>query len=107
MAVTITTNNRRREILDGYQLTAKEREEFDYVDWAAIEEGSDSRSFVRYRGDVLDLNDMDGITPEGSLREAGWDTYTSDSFSSGLVFRYVKADYGSYDVVVGSYYFHD
>jgi hypothetical protein len=35
MTVKITTNNVPREILDGWELTAREREDFDYLNWVA------------------------------------------------------------------------
>lgn len=39
MSVKITTSNAPRDVLQGWQLTAAERAEFDYIDWAAVDEG--------------------------------------------------------------------
>jgi hypothetical protein len=108
----IITNHHPRDVIDAWQLTADERAEFDYLDWPAIEDGRDSASFVRYKGELIDLADIDGIPPTGAGLE-GWDGYKSDSFFSGLVFRYPREDcYGrpladSLDterVIVGRYF---
>jgi hypothetical protein len=84
----IITNHVPRPIIDAWELTAAERREFDYLDWDAIEQGSDSASFVRYLGDLIDLGDVDGRAAAVGL--TGWDGYRSDSFFSGLVFRYSR-----------------
>jgi hypothetical protein len=100
--MTIITNNVPRDIVDAYELTADERKEFDYLKWDAIEEGSDSASFVRYKGDLIDLGEFmnNGNMPECSpLRK--WHGHMSDSFFSGILIRYTD-DYES--VVVGRYY---
>jgi hypothetical protein len=44
MTLTVTTNNHHRPVVDAWELTPSERAQFDYLDWAAIEEGSDSAS---------------------------------------------------------------
>lgn len=52
----IKTNRVPRNIIDAYELTADERKEFDYLNWPAIDEGSDSASFIRYKGQLYDLS---------------------------------------------------
>lgn len=96
MALEITTNNVPREVIDGFTLSEKERAEFDFVDWAKVEEGTDSASFVRYRGDLLYLNDFlrDGCP-------SGWDGVFPDSHWSGLVVRYASPECDM--VVIGRY----
>jgi hypothetical protein len=93
----VITNNVPRDILDACELTPKERADHDYLDWAAIERGEDSASFVRYRGTTYLLSDFSadwGITRGTGLpgEFAGWDGYLSDSFFSGVVIRYVGDD---------------
>ena len=111
MTIHIRTNWHRREVVEAWQLNAKEREEFDYVNWAAIEAGSDSRSFVRYRGDLIDLNDMErglGGTPnEMPFGLEEWSNFKTDSMNSGTCVKYVFDEFDSseYDVVVGSFYY--
>lgn len=95
--ITVTTNNHRRPIIDGWQLTPAERAEFDYLDWKAIEEGTDSASFFRYRGTLYDLSDFRESAPRGI---DGWDAFQSDSFFSGIVIRYIQGD-DEDEVVVG------
>jgi hypothetical protein len=102
--VKITTNNVPRDVIDAWQLTAKEREEFDYLNWRAIDEGCDSASFVRYKGDLHDLGEFSGdwgIMKGSGLPDslAGWHAYRSDSVSTATVIRYVDDDFGR--VVVG------
>lgn len=107
--LTIVTNNVPRDILDAFELSETERAEFDYLDWAAIDEGRDSRSFVRYKGELIDLSDLDGPTSYGQSQVSGeltplyaWHAYRSDSFFSGLVFRWPDEDCET--VIVGRYY---
>ena len=88
MTLHFTTNNHRRDVVEAWELPASAREEFDYLDWDALERGEDSRSFVRYAGQWIDLGDV--MRAEGEIRAAGWDGFNSDSFFSGLAFRYVE-----------------
>jgi hypothetical protein len=92
--VKIITNNVPRDTIDASELTPAERAEFDYLDWPSIEEGTDSASFVRYKGDLHDLGEFTadyGITRGAGLpvHLASWSAYRSDSFFSALVIRYV------------------
>lgn len=100
--LTVITNNVPRSILDGCQLTEKEQAEFDYPDWSAIAEGSDSASFFRYRGEIYDLAEF--MTTSGMPQFsplAKWHGYHSDTFFSGIVVRYAEdCDY----VIVGRFY---
>jgi hypothetical protein len=92
--VKVTTNNVPRDVVDASELTPKEREEFDYLDWAKIERGEDSASFFRYRGQVYDLGEFSadyGITKGAGLPDhlSKWDGYMSESAFSAKVVRYV------------------
>lgn len=89
MTLTVITNNVPRGILDAYELTPAERYEFDYIDWKAVEEGRESASFFRYRGEVYDLGEFEVWDNPSSLTRQGWDGIKPDSFFSGLVVRYV------------------
>jgi hypothetical protein len=94
--VRVITNHQPREILGWYQLTPAEQESTGYgTDGGFVDE----RWFIRYRGDVIDITDADGGAT-GELARKGWEAYQSDSFFSGLVFRYVD----NYEaVIVGRY----
>jgi hypothetical protein len=83
----ITTNHVARDVLHWWDLTEKEKAEFDYI----AEENQDSAEFVRYRGWTYDLHDMErgwgGCAMPAEF--AGWDNYRSDSFFSGILIRWV------------------
>ena len=89
MALEITTNNHPRELLCRADLPAKAAAYFDYVN----EEESYSPRFVRYRGEWYDVEDTMStreLLPEcGHHDLRGWHRYISDTFFSGVVFRYV------------------
>ena len=92
--VKIITNNVPRDLIDAYELTAAEREEFDYLDWAKIDAGEDSATFFRYKGQLHDLGEFTtdwGITRGSGLPShlSAWDAYRSDSFFSALAVRLV------------------
>lgn len=97
MGVKVVTNNVPRDVVNAYELTPKEREEFDYLDWDKLEKGEDSASFFRYKGEVYDLGEFTrdyGIAKGSGLPEhlSQWDGYRSDSFFSAMVVRYVGED---------------
>lgn len=100
--VKVVTNNVPREIIDGYSLTATERAEFDYLDWKAIEDGSDSASFFRYKGQLYDIDEFQPLSKLTSAPFNGWHGYLSDSYFSGLLIRFPNiADFET--VIVGRY----
>lgn len=97
----VITNHVPRALVDAWELTPAERDEFIYLDWQAIEEGRDSASFVRYRGELYDLAEFTAWDNPASPTRERWDGMRSDSYFSGLVVRYAEdPDY----VVVGRYY---
>lgn len=101
--LTIRTNNVPRDVLYWCDLTEKERAEFDYLD---TEEKQMERSFVRYKNWVYDLNDVERVERQAAHTQAldelcKWHGYVSDSFFSGVVFRYV-ADFER--VICGTYF---
>lgn len=95
--VVIRTNNVPRDLIDAWELSPKERAEFDYIDWQAIEDGRDSATFFRYKGVLYDLGEFQRVHERGGpvcvpfsySPFASWDGYMSDSFFSGLVIRLV------------------
>lgn len=93
-APRIITNNVPRLLIDAYELTEREREQFDYLDWRAIDAGEDGVTFFRYRGRLYSLSEF--------MRTdlAGWDGIATDSFFSGTVVRFLPDDEDR--VVVGT-----
>ena len=114
--VKIRTNNVPRDIINAHELTQAERAEFDYLDWEGIDDGRDSASFFRYRGELYSLSEFSRVIPAGSVRRhpmecdapefAGWDGYQSDSFFSGMLVKWARDDNGRTDgerIIVGTY----
>jgi hypothetical protein len=86
--VRVITNGVPRPLLDPAELTEREREEFDYLDWAAIDDGRDSAMFVRYRGRTYDLGQfMRG----DDLDKAGWHGFHAESAFSGVLVRFMPS----------------
>jgi hypothetical protein len=88
--MTIKTNNIRRDIIRWWDLTTKEQKDFaHYLD---TEERQSEAEFVRYRGVVYDLGDMERGCGGSQMPSEfkGWDNYLSDSFFSGILIRYAN-----------------
>lgn len=101
-AMTIRTDNKPRPIIYGYELTDKERGEFDFLEGDDL----DFAQFVRYKrryeylGDFMRIDTQNRPTNavEHALKQ--WHGYQSDSFFSGLLVRYCD---DSEFVIVGWY----
>jgi hypothetical protein len=77
--LTVKTNNVPRLLIDAYELSEKERAEFDYLDWQKIDAGEDSATFFRYKGQLFDLGNSPVTT--ALQREPGFPTI----FLNGMV----------------------
>ena len=92
MTVNITTNNHARRVIDWFELSDKEREEFDWLE--APEESGEV--FVRYRQQVYAVSEFMRIGDAFPT----WVGYRADSAFSGTLIRFANdPDY----VVMGSY----
>lgn len=92
----IYTNNHKRPLIYGFELTSNERSEFDYYD----EEEIEFAQFFRYKGEVYDLGDfMRTNFPNSPF--TGWAGYSSDSFFSGILVKFPPDD--DEFVIVGTY----
>jgi hypothetical protein len=98
MALTVKTNNVPRNLIYGYELSEKERKEFDYIS----AEDLSTHEFFRYKGNLYDPSDFMRVDPgtEGNCGLKGWDGYESDSYFSGIVIKY-RNDFEQ--VIVGFY----
>jgi hypothetical protein len=112
MSMNIITNWVPRNLIALHELPAKHQEFFDYV----RENGDYTPRFVQYKGewhDVYDTQTIDPVKPDEDTSYVGWgvkvhpgsplclfDSVESDSFFSGLLFRFVGED----KVVVGRYF---
>lgn len=95
--IRVITDNVPQDIIEAHELTAEQRAEFDYLDWAAIDAGTDSASFARHKGELYDLGQFTadyGITKGSGLPAhlSEWHGYLSESFFSAVVVRYVDDD---------------
>ena len=95
MTQSIITNNKPRPIMFGYELTAKERLEFDYY---TSDELNDAE-FFRYRGQMYDLGEF--MPTSGNLRALGWQGIATDTYFSGTI---VRIDQDGEYVIVGRCY---
>ena len=90
--VEIITNNQPRNLIYGYELTDKEREDFDYID----EDEIDGHDFVRYRGNVYDIGEF-MLCQDEDLTSQGWTGYFTDSAFSAILIKYYDQD----EVIMG------
>lgn len=109
MGYHLITNRIPRIARCFYELPESVRAEFDYVD-----PDDQSSRFVQYRGAWYDAHDTQRIEPDNSrAHPMGWavrvhpgeplaqfDSIISDSYFSGVVFRFIGDD----QVIVGRYY---
>lgn len=92
----IKTNNQPRLLLPLTEVPFEYQADFDYI-------GSDIHSYrmVQYKGVWYDTDDTVanvGLPANSALKK--WDSHISDSFFSGVVFKFV----GDEEVIVGTYY---
>jgi hypothetical protein len=92
--LTIRTNNQPRHLIYGYELTAKEKLEFDYIDAEEI----DTHEFFRFKGIVYDPSEFMDCSHAFGID--AWHGYYSDSFFSGVLIKYTGND----AVIVGQYF---
>jgi len=101
----VITDCKRRHVIYHWELTEKEKKEFDYYDFS---DENVNPTFVRYKGNVIDLGefmriDENNLFP-GPIK---WDGYSSDSFFSGLLVKHPIEEWGEIDmdtVIMGSYF---
>lgn len=81
----IITNNIPRQIIYGYELTEKQKKDFDYLD------DIDNHNFIKYKGHLYDVSEFMSTYNMDSLKD--WDGYSSDSFFSGVLIKFIDSDY--------------
>ena len=89
--IKIITNNKPRQLIYGYELTDKQKQDFDYI------EDIDSHDFVKYKNNIYDLSEFMRIETIDSLKD--WHSYSSDSSFSGTLVKYLDSD----TVIMGWY----
>lgn len=108
--LTIKTNNVPRNLIYGCDLSAKEKEEFDYIK----PEDFDTHDFFRYKGQIYDPSEFTRIeimtdersspyccpVPKNDILSK-WRGIMSQSVFHGILIRYTP-DYSQ--IIVGSYF---
>ena len=99
--MNIITNNRPRPMVCLADLPAKVQKDFDYITGAY--DGKFDLRFVQYKGEWYDVDDSQAVrySRGGSAMTEfdGWDSFVSDSFFSGVLFKLCDDD----TVIVGRY----
>jgi hypothetical protein len=92
---TIKTNGHSRDLVTFYDLPTSAQGDFEYV----MAEDRHVLRFVQYKGEWYDVMDVEGPA-------FGWDSHISDSFFSGVLFKWPADDpHFEFDaIVVGRYY---
>lgn len=90
--IKIMTNNKPRQLIYGYELSDKQKQDFDYI------EDIDNHDFVKYKNNIYDLSEFMRVENNDSLKD--WHGYSSDSYFSGTLVRYIDSD----TVIMGWYY---
>lgn len=90
--IKIITNNKPRQLIYGYELTDKQKQDFDYID------DIDCHDFVKYKNNIYDLSEFMRIENNDNLKD--WHGYSSDSYFSGTLVKYIDED----TVIMGWYY---
>ena|SRR5690554_2694973 len=96
----IVTNNVPRHLIYGFELSDKERLEFDYLSDNEIFESV----FFKYKGEIYDLNEFMRITDTMALHDnklKEWHAYMAHSYFSGVLIRY---DESMEEIVVGQFF---
>ena len=91
----IISNNKPRFLTYGYELSAKEKSDFDYISTEEI----DLRNFVRYNGRIYDCAEFMRTGNNDDLK--GWDGYISDSYFSGVL---IKLSGDGESAIMGRYF---
>lgn len=78
LSFQVKSNRHWNNFLYGYELTSKEKEEYDYLDLEDIE----THSFLRYKNNTYALADF--LTAE---HVDDWDGIFTDTFFSGVVIK--------------------
>ena len=101
--MNIITNNQPRDLMHLCDFSTADQEKIrEQYDWMNPEDIEYNYGFFKYRGQFFHLTDFIR-TPSESISELQhWEGYSTDSYFSGTVVRFVENDCDR--VVVGRYY---
>lgn len=89
----VISNYHARPTFYGWELTEKERKEFDYYNDEEIK----TAEFFRFKGEIYDLAQF---MYDRQNHFHGWDGYMNDSFYSGVLVKYPD-DPNTEGIIVG------
>lgn len=81
-------NNHLVPITYGFELSEKEKKEFNYLE----EEELESASFFRYKGNVYNLGEFGRVEKNHPFFKI-FDGFTADTFFSGIAIKIVDEDF--------------
>lgn len=81
---TIRGNGQAHDLIYWFDLTSKEKKEFDSLDTTDRQENA---IFFRYRGNVYDLGEFSRVESYAPKYLQCFDAYASDTFFSGIGIR--------------------
>lgn len=85
--VEVYGNNHNVPLVYWWELTGKEKKEFDYID-----DPEDNFTGFRYKGNVYDMGDIMRVESHGPNWMKNFHGYTNDTFFSGILIKYNDED---------------
>jgi hypothetical protein len=98
----IITNHHARDIIYWYELSDKEKLEFDWIEGSNHD--PEEFNFFRYKGNVYCTDDF--MRCEGHF-PGNWDGYCNDTYFSGILIKYPVEEWGELDtehIIIGFFY---
>ena len=80
------SNHVPRNMVFGYELSEKEKADFDYLD------DIDSENFIRYQGIVFHIGDFLRLSDDSEEKKAGWDGYCGMNAFCAILIKIVDCD---------------
>ena len=92
----IYTNNKPRPIIYGFELTDKQKSDFDYLD------DINNNQFFKYKGQIYDISQFMRVCDMyNDVKFTGYHGHISDSYFSGILIKLCEdTDY----IIVACYY---
>lgn len=96
MTMIIKCNNKPRPIIYGFELSDKQKVDFNYLG-----ENINENRFFMYKNEIYDINDFMRVCDLHNNPFSGYHGYISESFFSGILIKLCdNSDY----IIVARYY---
>ena len=83
MNIEIKTNNHWRELISWFDLSEKEKSDFDWID----DPEESGYEFFRYKKQVYSLSEFMRVDNNSPLKTLGYDGYYGNGFFSGVLIK--------------------